>query len=192
MLNEQSESERLAFVDALKKRAPDARAALYDECYPALFRYVFVRTSDISVAEDVAAAAFLEALKSIDSYRYLGRPILAWLYRITSNLVSNHFKSVRRKQEQPLSAINEHVLLGSSPMLRGIGGSAPPNDPAESAQLLDIRNGLLRLRVTHREVLVLHYYLGLTLPEVALMLGKKERAVYSLHARAIEALRKVV
>ena len=192
MADQQSRAKEASLVGALKNRVPEAWAALYDEHSPALFRYVLVRTSDTSAAEDLAATVFLEALKGIDSYHYRGKPVLAWLYRIARNLVSDHFSSVRRKQGQPLSTVREHVLSGSGASPHAVGSSALPGDPAGDVHLLDMRNALLRLKDAHREVLALHYYLGLSLPEVARVLGKKERAVYSLHARAIEALRKRV
>lgn len=181
-----------SLVEGLKQRDPAAWTALYDDHHPAVFRYIQVRTGHSSVAEDLTAQVFVEAIKGIGTYRYRGTPVLAWLYRIARNLVSDHFKSLRRKRAQPLSEVREPVASGVGAPLPG--GVTPPGseDPAGEVHLLDLRNALLKLKEAHREVLVLHYYLGLPLPEVAVVVGKRERAVYSLHARAIEALRKLV
>lgn len=192
MAEEQWSDGEASLVAGLKDRDAAAWTALYDEHHPAVFRYIQVRTGNSPAAEDLAAQVFLEAIKGIRTYRYRGTPVLAWLYRIARNVVSDHFKALRRGQAQPLNEILE-------PVASGVGGSRPSaataswsEDPAAEAHLLDVRNAMLKLKDTHREVLVLHYYVGLPLPEVALMLGKRERAVYSLHARAIEALRRLV
>lgn len=174
----------------LKARAPDAWASIYDECYPLLFRYALVRTSDASAAEDLAATVFLEAVRGIDSYRDRGKPLLAWLYGIARNLVSDHLKSARRKDAHPLSAVPEPALAAA--VTAPHHGPPDSPDPANDAELLDLRAAVRRLKDTQREVLILHYYVGLSLPEVALTLRKKERAVYSLHARALESLRKCI
>jgi len=63
-------------------------------------------------------------------------------------------------------------------------------DPATAVDRLDLEQAIRRLTASQQEVVLLHYYLGLTTPEVAKMVGKKEPAVYSLQARALEALRR--
>jgi RNA polymerase sigma factor (sigma-70 family) len=58
-----------------------------------------------------------------------------------------------------------------------------------SVDRLDLRDAINHLKLGQREVIVLHYYLGLTIPDAAVFLGKRERAVYSLHERAVAKLR---
>ncbi len=189
--NAWSETEAL-LVEGLTRLDPAAWTSLYDEHHPALFRYIQVRTGNSQVAEDLSAQVLVEAIKGIGTFRYKGTPVLAWLYRIARNVVSDHFKGQRRRQAQSLSEIRGHVALGARASLRGAASPPWSEDPAAAVHLMDLRNGLLKLKDTHREVLVLHYYVGLPLPQVALVLRKRERAVYSLHARAIAALKKLV
>ena len=187
----ESPAEEASVAEDLKRRDPAAWTRLYDENNAALYRYVRVRTGDAQVAEDLTAEVFEQAIKGIAGYRYQGKPVLAWLYRIARNLVSDHLKQARRREAQPLSATREHAMSRAALSLTGSQPSGS-GDPAGDVHLLDVRDALLRLKDAHREVLALHYYVGLPLPEVAAMLGKKERAIYSLHARAIEALRRRV
>jgi RNA polymerase sigma-70 factor (ECF subfamily) len=185
-------AEEASVVEDLKSRDASAWTTLYDYHHAALFRYVRVRTGDALVAEDLTAQVFEQAIKGIAGYRYQGKPVIAWLYRIARNLVSDHLKQNRRNETQPLSATREPAMSGALIASTGRQASLRSGDPAGDVHLLDLRNALLRLKDAHREVLALHYYVGLPLPEVAAVLGKKERAVYSLHARAIEALRRRV
>jgi RNA polymerase sigma-70 factor (ECF subfamily) len=174
--------QEAGLVDRLKQRSNPAWAALYDDHYTPLYRYVFARTSDATVAADLASDTFSEALKSIDSYQHRGKPILAWLYRIAHNLVANHFRQQKRTAAEPIGAIP-----ADSAKLADAGG-----DPSAKISGVDVRQALGGIKGSHREIIILHYYLGLTLPETAQLLGKKERAVYSLHERAIIALRREI
>lgn len=99
MLRQKESQERLptpieeerSLAQALKDRSPEAWAQVYDRHYDHIYRYALVRTSDPTTAKDLAAATFLEALKSIHTFSYRGRPILAWLYRIARNVVAGHY-----------------------------------------------------------------------------------------------------
>jgi len=175
-----------AFIAALQAGSDDAWSALYDSSYPFIYRYALVRTSNTSVSEDLAASVFLEALKGIRSYRYRGKPVLAWLYTIARNVVSDYFKH------------SENTRLSQTDLARS--PTAPLREASEaaianellldaSADRLDLRDAINRLKLGQREVIVLHYYLGLTIPEAAVFLGKRERAMYSLHERAVAKLR---
>ena len=176
-----------AFIAALQAGSDDAWSALYDSSYPFIYRYALVRTSNTSVSEDLAASVFFEALKSIRSYRHRGKPVLAWLYTIARNVVSDYFKhpentphlsqtDLARSPTAPLREAREAVIANRLVL-------------DASAARLDLRDAINRLKLGQREVIVLHYYLGLTIPEAAVFLGKRERAVYSLHERAVAKLR---
>jgi RNA polymerase sigma-70 factor, ECF subfamily len=181
-----STEDNEAFVAALQSRSEDAWSALYDSHYPFIYRYALVRTSNASVSEDLAASVFLEALKSIGSYRYRGKPVLAWLYTIARNVVSDYRKSQRPENSLHLAQTD----LARAP-IAPLREAATANESLVDASVdrLDLRDAINHLRLEQREVIVLHYYLGLTIPEAAVFLGKRERAVYSLHARAVAILR---
>ena len=148
-----------------------------------------MRTSNPSVSEDLAATVFLEALKSIESYRYRGKPLLAWLYTIARNVVSDYHKSQR--SQNTLRPSQTDLARVPIAQLREASEAATANELLldASADRLDLREAINHLKLGQREVIVLHYYLGLTIPEAAVFLGKRERAVYSLHERAVAKLR---
>lgn len=175
-----------SFVEELKARSEEAWARLYGDHYQPLYRYVFARSSDAGLSEDLAANVFVEALKGIDRFQHRGKPIAAWLYRIARNLVADHFSG--RRRVQPLSSLapedtrHNEILVGS--------GSSAVSDPSLLVQNMDLRQAIQKLKAEHQEVIALHYYAGLTIPQIATVLDKKERAMYSLHERAVESLRR--
>jgi RNA polymerase sigma-70 factor, ECF subfamily len=181
-----STGDNEVFVAALQLRSEDAWSALYDSHYPFIYRYALVRTSNASVSEDLAASVFLEALKSIGSYRHRGKPVLAWLYTIARNVVSDYHKSQHPENTLHLSQTD----LARAP-IAPLREAPTANESLLDASVdrLDLRDAINHLKLGQREVIVLHYYLGLTIPEAAVFLGKRERAAYSLHARAVAKLR---
>lgn len=184
-LDEEADLVRLA-----KGRSPEAWTEIYERNQGKLFRYVLARVGDRDTAEDLTATVFMEALKSIDSYASRGRPLLAWLYRITRNVVNYHHRShFRRKAGQQFLGLPVPALpwQGEQP---SASEAIEPADPASIVGMLDLREAIGRLSGGQREVIILRYYVGLTTPEVANLIGKHERAVYSLQTRAIKALRR--
>lgn len=162
-----------------KQRLPDAWSQIYHEHYEKIFRYAYARLGHRETAEDLAATVFLEALKSIHGYRHGQRPLLAWLYTIARNVVNQHHrKRFRRGPKDALLGSDAHALAGQAP------------DSSAIAERIDLMSAILRLPEKQREVVLLHYFVGLTVPEVARILGKHERAVYSLHTRALKGIRR--
>jgi RNA polymerase sigma-70 factor (ECF subfamily) len=186
-----------SLVRAAKARSPAAWTQIYDANYRKLFRYALARTSDRLAAEDIASSVFVEALKNIDSFNYRGKPLLAWLYAIARHLVSKHLTAQRRRRA--VTGLKGFASrLASSPDSGGRAaaaeeeqyGPSSDGDPANAVDRIDLRQALHKLTEDQKEVTVLYFYAGLTIPEISRLLGKRERAVYSLHARALGAMRR--
>ncbi len=188
-------------VRRAKARSQEAWTQIYERAQPKLFRYVLARVGDRDLAEDLTATVFLEALRSIDSYAVRGRPLLAWLYRIARNVVAYHHRARFRKEASRALLAAPALVLSrflsgrrpGDPSTNGAPSAAEAPDaadPASAVERWDLREAIGRLSGDQREVIVLRYFVGLTAPEVARLLGKHERAVYSLQTRAIKALRR--
>lgn len=169
-------------VRRAKERSAGAWSEIYERSNQKLFRYVQARVGDRQTAEDLTATVFLEALKGIASYNSRGRPLLAWLYSIARNVVNYHHRSAFRRKARGESMVQRDDLAD-----RDAGGAA---DPSLRIERWDLEQAVQRLSDDQREVIILRYFVGLTTPEVASVVGKHERAVYSLQTRAIKALRR--
>ena len=77
---------------------PGAFGEIYERYYNGVYKYIYYRVGDQSLAEDVTMEVFVKAMESIDGFTFRGIPFSAWLYRIASNLVVDHF---RRQPNQP-------------------------------------------------------------------------------------------
>ena len=175
---ESNDAEAL-LVQRAKERSPSAWSEIYDTSYRKLFRYCYARTSNEGTAAELASQAFLEALRSIDRYVYRGRPLLAWLYRIARNVVSDHLNKQRREAQA----------------LQDAGVLLEPHDPGPASEVgdrQDVLEALQHLTDDQQQIVALRYYSGFTTTEIAQAMGRSEQAVYSLEVRALAALRRLL
>jgi RNA polymerase sigma-70 factor (ECF subfamily) len=102
-----------------------------------------------------------------------------WIFTIAINLKREHFRRVRRRPESSLDAEN-----APEPAVVGHG------DRTEAAQA--IRHALARLPPDQREVIELHWFDGLSFPEVAEIVGASVTAAKVRAHRGYVALRRVL
>lgn len=158
-----------------------ALGMIYDCLYPAVFRYVYYRVSDQETAEDLAAEVFVRMVERIGAYEQRERPILAWLYTIARNLVTDHY----RRQSQA-----DHLPLEESLVA---GETCQPAQAADRRQDRDcLTRALACLTEEQRQVILLKFVEDREIAEVAAALGKNERAIRSLQHRALAALYRVI
>jgi len=167
-----------ALAQALAERNPDAWRQLFEEQYDRVYRYAWLRTRNAADAEDVAAAAFAEAARGIDSFRYRGTPVAAWLLRIAHNETVDLLKKRARQRTAPM-------IADDAP-----GAPVAPEIARDSDEWRDVANAMGSLKPEQREVLQLRLVEGRPVREVAGLLGKTEAAVKVTQMRALQALRK--
>jgi len=174
-----------------KERSPQAWDEIYARHYAQIYRYIHARVFDPHTAEDLASSVFLGAVKGIGAYHYRGQPLLAWLYRIAHNTVSSYHRTTLKHRVVALSTITELTgrLFGPGAQ-RGEPEGPPEADPGTVAERMDLREALAELPQAQREVLILKFFLGMDAKEIGSILNKEPSAVYSLQARALNALRR--
>ncbi len=89
---------------------------LYERYYEPIFRFVFRRTADSDLSADLCSQVFLKALQRLGSYQFRGVPFSAWLFRIASNEVAQHYRHNSQKrtvsvEENTLGDVAEEMEL---------------------------------------------------------------------------------
>jgi RNA polymerase sigma-70 factor (ECF subfamily) len=158
---------------------PAAFAELYRRYANRVYRYLLAQLGDVHQAQDLAAETFLAALEDIGSYRGQGR-FAAWLFTIARHTAADYFRRRRRRATLPLDAAAQIVDPG------------PPLEQMIAARLrLEQVLALLPQLVPERaEALTLRIFSGLSVAEVAQIMGKSEAAVRMLLSRAVHDLQK--
>jgi RNA polymerase sigma-70 factor (ECF subfamily) len=127
---------------------------IFNEYGTYVYRVALLLTRSASLADDVTQETFLKVFQKMHTYDPM-KPIQPWIYRITVNTTRN----LLRKQKW-LS------FVGFTPDVQYESSSVEDSfmQAVENEELLKEVN---RLPLKGREIIVLHYYVGLKLAEVA-------------------------
>jgi RNA polymerase sigma-70 factor, ECF subfamily len=151
--------------------------ALYELHFDRLYFFIFSRVRDRAIAEDLTSEVFHKALANISSYQWRGTPFSAWLFRIASNAVVDHFKRSNRERQ---SDQFEHPLT-------------PPDLSSAEFGFIERHVHLFRLveqlPEIQRRVVCERFVEERSIREIARRLSKTEGAVKQLQFRALQTLR---
>jgi RNA polymerase sigma-70 factor (ECF subfamily) len=75
---------------------PDAFGTLFERHARPVYNYLFRRTADWSLAEDLTSVVFLEAWRRRGEVRLEGESALPWLFGVATNVLRNRRRSQRR------------------------------------------------------------------------------------------------
>lgn len=179
---EQDQTESALIARAMK-RDVDAFAELYNLYFDRIYRYARLKLGNAFDAEDLAAAVFLSAWKSVDSFAPRGdTSFRAWLFRLAHNALVDRYRHA-----------NEHVSLDQTSDWACESSEFTPEARLEWRLTLDeLHVALQSLTEEQREVVLLRFVEGLSAREVGGIMGKQEGAVRGMQFRAIEALRRAL
>lgn len=163
------EPDDRAVIEAAQ-RDPSRFADLYERNFYRVYAYVIRRVGDRHQAEDLTADVFREALAGLKNFEWRGAPFSAWLLRIASRLVADHWKRTGREAGNPSEEADAAVA----------------GDTERSAMLFQLVD---RLPETQFRVIHMRFVEQKSIREIAEELGRSEGAVKQLQLRAIENLR---
>jgi len=172
--------EESRLIRRAKERDPAALTEIYELHQPTIYRYILHRVDDVATAEDLTAEVFVRMVAEIGRFTSRGRPLLAWLYTIARNLVTDHY---RRGGKLPQVALDEQLM----------SSIADPDDRIQRWLVREQLYGALAYLTDEQyEVVFLRFIEGLDNETVAQLLGKSVRAVKSLQYRGMITLRRVL
>ncbi|MBI3698184.1 MAG: sigma-70 family RNA polymerase sigma factor [Acidobacteria bacterium] len=152
------------------QRDPSRFTDLYEQNFYRVYAYIARRVGDRHYAEDLTAEVFREALAGIRKFEWRGVPFLAWLLRIASRAIADHWKRTGRESGNPSAE--------SDP--------PGPDDIERNAMLFQLVD---RLPEAQFRVIHMRFVEQKSIREIAQELDRSEGAVKQLQLRAIENLR---
>lgn len=163
-----------------------ALAALVTRHHAPLLGYLYrLVGGDRPLAEDLVQETLLHVLRQRTCQS--DRPFKPWLYAIATNLARDHFKSASVRQRWRGGDDEEEALLH-------LYDSAPgPEEHALAAeQGSEVQAALAQLREEYRVVVVLRFYQGFSLQEIAATLHIPLGTVKSRLSVGVHRLRTVL
>src|SRR4051794_23437314 len=81
---------------SVKKLSAEGCADLFEAYADTIYNFLFRRTGDWSVAEDLTSVVFLEAWRRRERVDLVTQPALPWLYGVAANVLRNQRRALRR------------------------------------------------------------------------------------------------
>ena len=141
-------------------------------------------------ADDMVQEVFIKTWKHLKNFDSKKASFKTWIFTIAKNTATDFLRKKKSLNFSDLENQNDNELSFME--------SIPDNELllSESIQKLDdkelLNNILNKLRVSYKEVLVLHYQEEMTFDEIGKILNKPLNTVKSEHRRAIIELRKII
>lgn len=174
----QSESgqEDRSLVAAAKKD-PRQFAAVYDRYLGSIYKYLFSRTGQKKLAEDLTAETFLTALERLPDFKLSGS-FSPWLFTVARNKLMDYYRGNGKLSADQMAL----VLLQDS--------AASPLERVLQKELIDQLSVILEtLPDGQLELLRLRFSAELKFSEIAEIQGKNEDAVKKEFYRLLKYLK---
>ena len=160
----------------------DAFGDLYRLHQLAIFRYVNLRVTDTTDAEDLTEQIFLKAWEAMPSYKQRDVRFASWLYRIAHNAVVDHYR--RQKPLVPLTIADKQGWLDREPPV--------VEQVIQAEERASVNAAVKQLPVEQQQVLQLRFVEGLNHREVATAINKSAGASRMIQHRALDTLGQIL
>lgn len=141
----------------MKDISQEQAEAIFSEHSSYVYRIALFLSKSPTLAEDITQDTFLQVFRKYSNYDP-AKPITPWIYKITLNIT----RKALRKQKW-LHLVKEVPAKESS---NYVEDKILHNEMGE-----ELWQEINKLTLKSREIIVLHYYLGLKLNEIAVTLG---------------------
>ena len=148
---------------------------LYERYAAAIYRYLYMRVQNVSLAEDLRAEVFARMVEGLPRYQDRGWPFSAWLYRIAHDRSVDTLRAQSRRQQVSLEKW---------------GGLCEGPEQSVGVQLdcEELHRTLDTLTADQRRVIQLRFLAEMSIQEVAQRLGRTEGSVKALQRRGLQTL----
>jgi RNA polymerase sigma-70 factor (ECF subfamily) len=153
---------------------------IYDEYHQMIFRSAYLVTGNRYDAEDIMQDTFVIVYENLDQLRRK-ESLKPWMFRIMTNVI--HRRARKAARETPDEEITDRV---DGLELRNASGKSSLD---ALPQRLDVLRDLEGLKPEQREAVVLFYYGGLSIREIAKAAGCLEGTVKSRLSLGRKALK---
>jgi RNA polymerase sigma-70 factor (ECF subfamily) len=177
-----------AQLEAVRRREPEALAALFDAHFDRIFGLVYRLMGDRAAAEDLTQEVFLKVHRAAHTLDP-GRDPAPWLVAIAYNACRDVWRSSADRLRRRALSI-EDDLRGGASLTRGT------NDPEADALARErerlVQEAIGQLPEPLRSAVVLHDYQGLGHEEIAELTGVHHAAARKRYSRALAQLARLL
>ena len=152
-----------------------SKEEIYTQYKDKVFGYVRNHVNSIEDAEDITSDIFVKIYSKIDTYDETKASLSTWIYSMTSNTVIDFYRTNHIHSEIPEDLTDDKSTVEDEILNN------------ESLELL--ADALTKLPQEQMDIIVLRYYKGLTLQEVAAKMNLSYGVTKLRHREALGRLR---
>ena len=152
-----------------------SKEEIYTQYRDKVFGYVKNHVNSIEDAEDITSDIFVKIYSKIDTYDESKASLSTWIYSMTSNTVIDFYRTNHVHSEIPEDLTDDKSTIEDEILNN------------ESLELL--ADALTKLPQEQMDIIVLRYYKGLTLQEVAAKMNLSYGVTKLRHREALGRLR---
>lgn len=150
---------------------------IYRDYHDKVLGFLISKTSNYDLSEDICSDVFLKVYGKLDTFDEKKASLSTWIYTITNNTLTDFYRT-RKVQEEIPEDINADYLV---------------EEEVCNNEMLDIlADALEKLDKRSRDIIILRYYSGKTLKEIAEQLGISYAYVKLLHGKALDTLKSLL
>ena len=142
-----------------------------------IFRMCFLYLKDYQLAEDATQETFIKALTSYEKFEHNSSE-KTWLIRIAINCCKNimrpHWFHIMKNNIEEYKEKNSENLIDNL------------------VEKNSISSAIMKLNLSDRKIIILHYYHELSIKDIAIIIGINENTVNQRLYRARKKLKKIL
>jgi RNA polymerase sigma-70 factor (ECF subfamily) len=184
-----TENDEKSLIEECKKN-PEAFGRVYDAHFQTIFNYILYRTGSVTLAQDLTAQTFFNALNNIGNFRFRGISINAWLYRIATNEVNGHFRKQKRRSFTAIDTLSENLTDD---------GDRPDQEVEKAEEVLRkkklfrlLHQCIQELKPLEQALVTMRYFERKPYAEIAEALGHREQTLRMRNSRLLKKLKKIL
>lgn len=151
-----------------------AKENIYRDYHSKVLGYIRSKINNLQDSEDLAADVFVKVYEKYDSFDNTKASVSTWIFTITRNAVIDYFRTSKDYDEVP-----ETIAADTS-----VEDEVCNNDMLDS-----LAKALRNLDERERDIIVMRYYEGVSLKDIADKMGISYAYVRVLQKKALQALR---
>ena len=160
------------------KLTRDDLTGLFEEYYPRVFNYLYYRTLNRAVSDDLVSTVMLNVVRSYESFDPTKGNLESWIFRIARNALFSYYR--QHKDSVDVDAVSPEVL------------SYTDDEDVLDEQGAMVRKALETLTEEERQLVYLKYWEELSNKEIAARLDLNPSTVSTQLWRANQKMKKVV
>ena len=147
---------------------------LYDDYHEKVARYIRGKVENPHDAEDLTASVFVKVCQKIAIFDESQASVSTWIYTITRNTVIDYYRTRKAAEEIPETL--EAAGTVDARLLK-------------EERLRELYLALTELDERARDIIILHYYSGLSLKEISGRIGMSYANLKLVHKKALYFLK---